>query len=161
MSFILAQAIPDPTKVIDTATGVSWEAGMLALIMVSCLILIGYMFKRQSDSSDRMATRLSEVENELRKIEKDHRDSLVAVSKEMANAITESTAARQSVHTALIELTRASNVLNGDLKELCQLLKLSPCIAIGSLRGDYKLIDRATGKEVELVRQKQDEQGEA
>ena len=159
---MLLLQIPDPTKVIDAATGVSWEAGMLALVMVTCMGVIVYMVKRQNDNvsqerivaesrENRMAQRMNEMENDLRRLEKENSDQLLAMSKEMARAIAESTSARMSVHSAVSELTRANATLNSDLKELCSLLKLSPCIAIGTLRGHYKLIDDH-GNEIELVK---------
>ena len=159
---LLAQGIPDPSKVIDKASGVSWEAGMVAFVMVCCMGVIVYMIKRQNDNvsaerqvaaerEERMAKRMNDMEDKLHLVEKENSTQLLITTKEMASAIAQSTAAQITVREALSELTQTNNVINGDLKELCALLKLSPCIALGHLRGNWKIVDDK-GNEVKLQR---------
>ena len=155
--------IPDPSEVIHAATGVSWEAGMVAVILVACMGALVYMMKRQNDNirderavaaarEDRMANRMNGLEDRIDTLQTQHANTLVLLSKEIAQAMAESTAARVAVNEALAEMARASMVLNGDIKELCSLLKLSPCIALGQLRGRYKIVDER-GNEIKLLNQ--------
>lgn len=152
--------VPDPTKVIDRASGVSWEAGMLAIIIVVFMSAIVYMIKRQADQvrddrkiyqerEMRMAKRIDELEDKLREIDAGHSARLVDMIKEVTTAILKTVDCQQAVSLSLSNLSETMDQVNGDIKDLCQLIRLSPCLLAGCKRGDYRIVDHE-GKELEL-----------
>lgn len=52
------------------------------------------------------------------------------------------------VETTLASFSMAQNTINGDLKKLCSLLELSPCLALSKARGKYRIVDEETGMEL-------------
>ena len=59
--------MPDAAEVITKATGISWEAGMVALILVTCLgflvWLVRQWLRESSDRENRMGARLDKLED--------------------------------------------------------------------------------------------------
>lgn len=159
---ILGQ-IPDPTMVVEKATGVSWEAGMLAVIIVAFMSTIIYMIKRQNDNQkveleasaareSRMAARIDILEDEYRKSQKDFADNLVLLTKDLSTAMMETKSAMSEMRETLASLTTVMGTVNGDISKLCQMMQLCPCLLLGKYRGRFKLIDDETGKVVDLTR---------
>lgn len=158
---LLAQIpMPDPTPVIQKAASVSWEATMLAFIMVVFMSVIVYMIKRQNDQAleerknhaereSRMAKRIDDLEDESRKVESAHSVQLVALIKEVTIAIMKSNETQLSTSLTIQTLVATMNEVNGDIKELCQLIRMSPCLLTGCGREGYKLVDKQ-GREVKL-----------
>ena len=175
MFHLLAQ-IPDPSKVVEKATGVSWEAGMLAVIIVAFMSTIIYMVKRQNDSAreerleasalreedrkqaqireeasaareTRMAERIDTLEDTIKAIQVDHRTEILGLLRDVTTAIAASSESQNAMRQCLGELRETLGQVNGDIKEMCSLLKLSPCLIAGRARGDIRIIDSA-GNEI-------------
>lgn len=137
---LLAQ-LPDATQVVEKANSVSWEAGMLAIVIVTCMVALTYMIKRQNDAigeerkdakeqllvmlgqleanakaaidrEGRLVNRIDELDDELRRIEREHASQMMTIIKEVSSAITESTKEREA--------------LGRDIQQLCELLRDCP-----------------------------------
>lgn len=156
MPTLFAQ-IPDPAQVINRATGISWEAGMVASIMVVFLSVIIYMIKRLNDQmekerdvhklrEERMAKRIDSLEDELHKLQTDHQSQMIAIVKEVTACILRSVEGQTEVTSALRSLAEIMNGVNGDIRELCQLIKCSPCLVAGMHREGYHVVDQDGNK---------------
>ena len=158
--------IPDTAAVVEKATGVGWEAGMLAVLIVSFMGVIIYMAKRQNDHSDkeREATterekghqvRLAQLEQTIHEIQKANNEQLVELVRDMIAAKAESNAVQSATRETLAELARVNGLLNGDIKEMCVLLKGNPCLLAGRARGAVKVVD-LDGNEIKVSEGEQD-----
>lgn len=118
---------------------------MLAIVIIACMGAIAYMSKRQNDSSSvmlkqlgenakaatdresRLAKRIDELDDELRRVEKDHATQLMTLIKEVTTAIAEANQERRS--------------LCAELKTLCRVLRTRPCLCEGM---DEKPVSKET-----------------
>jgi len=174
---ILGQ-IPDPSEVVSHANNVSWEAGMLAVIIVAFMSVIIYMIKRQNDSmkeerisaaklresdkeearlreqiaadrESRMAKRIDVLEDQIKADKTTHANTLVGLIERVTLAITAASEQHAATQKTLEALTDTLGEVNGDIKQMCQLLQLSPCLVAGVERGDIRLLDN-TGNEIKV-----------
>ena len=144
--------IPDATAVVDKANSVSWEAGMLAVLIIAFMSVIVYMIKRQNDHADseRAATanreeahqlRLSALESQIHDIQLANSEQLVGLVRDMIAAKVESNNVQAATRDTLADLTRTIGLVNGDIKEMCNLLRHNPCLLAGAARGAIKVTD--------------------
>jgi hypothetical protein len=156
MLWLLAQGLPDPSPVIQRATGVSWEAGMLAIIIFVFMVGIMYMIKKSNDnmSEERKAAQAREAEYRLQlkaleekvhAIQLDSSGKLITITEKVVTALLESKEAQLSSKQAIEDMSVAITEMKADLRRLCGALELCPCLV---LRHGYKIID-PTGKVVE------------
>lgn len=154
----------DPTPVIEKATGVSWEAGMLALIIFAFMSAITYLMKRQNDNArderavwnereKRLGTRIDVLEDELKASQRLHSEQLVSLIREVTSAILRSNEEQAATRATLGNLERTMGLVNGDIKEMCRLLTLSPCLIAGRARGDLRILDK-DGNEIAILEAK-------
>lgn len=150
---LFAQALPDPTPIITKASGVSWEAGMLAFIMVVFLSVIIYMIKRQNDQMEaerkshierenRLGLRIDSLEDKMHAMEADHSAKSLAMTREVTVAILKAAESQGDSSVTIQTLIATMNEVNGDIKDLCQLIRMSPCLLTGCGREGYQLADK-------------------
>ena len=157
---IFAQ-IPDPTPIIEQASESGWEAMAVVFVLTSAIVglflVIKWQLKQQTtertDSQvreGRMAERINDLEQSMREMEQRHSENIARLTAEVTTTILKFQQTQIDMQRVLAELSMAFKEMNGDIAELCQLLKLSPCIAVSTARGNYKLVDKQTGKEIKL-----------
>lgn len=145
----MAQAIPDPTPVIEKATGVSWEAGMLAVIIFVFMVGIMYMIKKSNDnmSEERKAAQerekeyrvqLRELETKIQGVQAEFSAKLVLITEKVVTALSETKESQGEFRRTLTSMADSINEMNADIKDLCAALKLCPCLVI---KHGYKIID--------------------
>jgi hypothetical protein len=156
---IFAQ-LPQPIETVTAASNHSWEAALLASLVVSGFGFLGWMLKKvMADSQSRevrMATRIDLLQEAEKETHREYSTNLMNLNKAVTTAILTAAQAQDSQNATLARVEEVMRGVNGDLRELCALMKQSPCLLVGANRGDYKLID-ATGNEVthsEVVRVK-------
>ena len=144
---------------------------MLALIIVAFMSVIVYMIKRQNDSmkeerkaaaalresdkveskmreqiaadrEDRMAKRIDVLEDQIKSDKEQHSNVLMQMIERVTTAIAASTEEHAANRRALEQLTLTMDKLNGDIRDMCRLLQMSPCLMAGLKRGDIRITDK-------------------
>ena len=109
---------PDPTTVIDAATRYSWEAGIVALIVVVSMFLLAWMFRYMLTKSEAREVKLWE---EAQKREERLASRITALE----------TLIHEKLMLRLEESTAAKVALAEAIENLSGLLNERPCIAKG------------------------------
>ena len=168
---LLAQ-ITGADEAITTAAKHSWEAAIIVVMIVAFMAVIIYMIRQMittadinmkalmadataerklsSDREERMAARIDRNEEVIGNLEEKHTQQLVSLTEKVTEAITASTGLQEAMRQTLERMDDTMGAVNGDLKELCQLIRVCPCLLVGKMRGKYQLVDRETGKPVDL-----------
>lgn len=132
--------------VIKNAAADGWEAGLLAFIIVCGLFFIGYWMKKDSEKvrqrEDRMANRIDCLEDTISKIQETYSDRLVKLTSQVTEAILKSTDAQLEMHKCMTEMNATLRLVNTDIRDLCTLLRSSPCVALAATRGEYTITDK-------------------
>ena len=146
---LLGQSIPDPTPVIEKATGVSWEAGMLAVIIFVFMVGIMYMIKKANDNmaDERKAslerekeyrTELNNLGLKLQTIQAEFSSKLVTITEKVVTALSETKDSQIEFRHTLATMSASIDEMNADIKDLCAALKLCPCLVV---KHGYKIVD--------------------
>lgn len=143
--FILAQltdSIDAATTTVKAAASDSWEAALLAFIIVVGLFFIGFWMRwdgqKVKEREDRMAKRIDHLEDKMSKMHETHSERLVKLTQQVTDAIAKSTEAQISMQKCLIEMNETMRQANKDIRDLCMLLRSSPCVVHASTRGEYQ-----------------------
>lgn len=159
---IVAQ-VTEAVEVLNDAASHSWEAALLASLVLGGFGFLGWMLKKvMSDSQsreNRMAARIDLLEAAELEMHKGYSDKLMSLTEKVTDAIAQSADAQRAMNQTLQTVTEVMRTVNGDLREMCSLLKMSPCLMLGTARGDYTLIDKE-GHAVELDAFKHEARGE-
>lgn len=138
-------------NIVDSASQHSWEAALLASLVLGGFGFLGWMLKRTLATGEaretRMASRIDALENQIASMHTEHNANTAKMSRLVTEAIVQSTETMRAMNATLQGLSASTQQVNGDLKEMCSLLKMCPCLMVGMNRGDYRIVDR-DGKEV-------------
>jgi flagellar biosynthesis/type III secretory pathway M-ring protein FliF/YscJ len=108
--------LPGTDEAIQSAAKSGWEAVLIVVIVVSILVAFGLLAKIVLDQANRREDRMAKENSELEQ-------ALI----ELTRTVTEATTSARDVQIQTNEcLSRFSSVMdgiNGDIRELCQLLK--------------------------------------
>ena len=172
---IFAQ-IPGAEEAIKQASESGYEAVLMVVMMVALVGSITYLGKffvsrateredkataKAMEREDRMATRIDTLEDVIRNRDTEYQKTLVKLVSEVTSAITRAASVQDEMRATLDLVREVMGEVNGDIKELCQLLKVCPCLLAPGGRESYKVID-AAGDEVKLehfhIQQKKQDQ---
>jgi len=134
---------------------------MLAVLIIAAMSTLGYMIKRQGDSNSeerkeasgreaRMADRINSLEDKISKLQGDHAATLVKMVGQVTDAIAKATDAQIATRETLVQLAATMASVNGDLKQLCHTMQLSPCLLTRTSRGGVRVVDK-DGNEIASI----------
>jgi hypothetical protein len=139
---------------VKAAASDSWEAALLAFIIVVGLFFIGFWMRwdgqKVKEREDRMAKRIDHLEDKMSRMHESHSDRLVKLTQQVTDAIAKSTEAQVSMQKCLIEMNETLRQTNTDVRDLCMLLRSSPCIIHAANRGDHSTVESVDSRNVVL-----------
>lgn len=162
MSALLAQiSVPGAEHALESASQEGWLAVLVTIIVLSFIaatVFLARLVIRQADKREtealeretRMADRIDAMENREREREQQYSDEMRTLTEKVTEALVHAREAQDSMRQALTALTTTMGDVNGDIKSLCQLMRVCPCLLMGKSRGRYKLVDE-DGAEVDLT----------
>lgn len=134
--------LPGADQAIESAASRSWEAVLLACIVVSGFTFLGWILRRHMEQSEKRECRLAERVTRLE-------EKNLELGVQVAQALSKSTFAMEKVATVMDEV-------NGDFQELCALLRSSPCLLLRSAgRDSFDIVDKRTGQPINILRQEE------
>jgi hypothetical protein len=127
----------DATTVVDKAAQHGWEAAMVALTLVSCLVLFGFvirhMLKNQTDQTNKTLEEAKNREERLAarvdKLEKVIEDDLMTMANRSIESITSATEVNRELVSSFKRLEAVVVESHRTTAELCATLRSRPCAA--------------------------------
>lgn len=123
---LIAQA-EGAVEVIEKATGAGWTAGVVAVVVFAMLGAFGYLSKLILDQSakreERMATEASTERGRFATEKQELERALITLTEKVTEATTMSAATANRTNDCLAEFSSTMKGVNGDIRELCELLK--------------------------------------
>ena len=141
-------------QIIDTAAAHGWESALLASLVLGGFGFLGWMLRQVlTDARLRESLwtkRLDAQEQEFSSSQRAYTASLVALSEKVVECVATSSEAQRDMNQTLQKVANVMDEVNGDIRELCSLMKVCPCLVIGMHRGEYRIVDK-DGEPVNLT----------
>jgi len=145
MPFFMMQ-LDSAGKIIDSAANHGWESALLASLVLGGFGFLGWMLRQvlvDARLRESLWTkRLDAQEQEFASSQRAYTASLVLLSERVVECIATSSEAQRDMNQTLQKVANVMDEVNGDIKELCSLMKVCPCLVIGMHRGDYRIVDK-------------------
>ena len=119
--------VPGADEAISEAAKSGWVEVLLVLLVLFLVSGLSYLARlymvQNHDREERMAKRIDKLEEDLRNSDKQHSGDLLALTMKVTEVVTISNTTSSEMRESLDQLAGVMGEMNGDIKELCSLLK--------------------------------------